>query len=321
MAYEHEDDDLERLKQWWKENGTATITGIALGVTLIFGWKGWQTYSQTRGEAASHVYEQVLGNFGAGQNAQGQEAAKKLLDEFSGSTYAALTSLLLAKQAADENKPEVALAHLDWAIANADLPQLATIAGLRKTRLLLDRGDITGARQLLEQSAVGDNRAFAGLAAVLKGDIYLAEGSVEEAKQAYKTALDEPGLSGMQRREVQLKYDNLGTREAQVVAALSEADLVVLAAAGPQAEQETPDTPVPAVPAAADSATGPNASTETPAPVENAPAPEIEAAENSTAPVESTTAPEALPAAPEVSAETPAADEAATPPGAQPAGR
>ena len=37
-----EDEELQKLKTWWKSNGTSIIVGIALGIGAIAGVNGWQ---------------------------------------------------------------------------------------------------------------------------------------------------------------------------------------------------------------------------------------------------------------------------------------
>ena len=56
-TYQTEEEQVEAIKKWWKENGKSVIGGIVLGFAIIGGWKGWQGYQQNQGEAASQVYD------------------------------------------------------------------------------------------------------------------------------------------------------------------------------------------------------------------------------------------------------------------------
>jgi predicted negative regulator of RcsB-dependent stress response len=36
--YDTEEEQVEALKRWWKENGQATLAGLVLGIIVILGW-------------------------------------------------------------------------------------------------------------------------------------------------------------------------------------------------------------------------------------------------------------------------------------------
>ncbi len=40
-----EEEQVEALKDWWKENGRSLLLGVALALAIVFGWKGWETIS------------------------------------------------------------------------------------------------------------------------------------------------------------------------------------------------------------------------------------------------------------------------------------
>ena len=45
MAYSiEEEQEINQLKDWWKENGKAIIVAFVLGVGGMFGWRYWQVY-------------------------------------------------------------------------------------------------------------------------------------------------------------------------------------------------------------------------------------------------------------------------------------
>jgi predicted negative regulator of RcsB-dependent stress response len=218
----HEDEDLEKIKQWWKENGTAVILGISLGLAAIFGWRGWQMYQQNQGEAASHLYQQSFNQFRVGQENEARATAERLLTEYSNSTYAALASLMLAAhQAATKGQPEAALAHLDWVINNAKPAALKELAQLRKARILVSEGQIDKALTIVN-GTVSD--AFKPAYLALKGDILLHQGQPEQAREIYQQALQAEGLAGQQRQWVDLKLNDLGVNTPAVIAQLTETD-------------------------------------------------------------------------------------------------
>ena len=41
-SYRTEEEQVEALKAWWRENGKSTVVAIAMAVMGVFGWQGWQ---------------------------------------------------------------------------------------------------------------------------------------------------------------------------------------------------------------------------------------------------------------------------------------
>ena len=47
-----EEEQVERLKQWWKENGRSIIAGVVIGLGVFGSWQGWRAYQIQQAEAA-----------------------------------------------------------------------------------------------------------------------------------------------------------------------------------------------------------------------------------------------------------------------------
>ena len=89
--YNNEDEQLEALKQWWKENGAAVITGIVLGAAALFGWRFWQDYQVEQAQAASAVYAEMRA--AAGDVDTLMAGAEMLRSDYARTPYAALAAL------------------------------------------------------------------------------------------------------------------------------------------------------------------------------------------------------------------------------------
>ena len=50
-----DDEKLAELKKWWGENGGSIITGIVLGLAVLFGSKAWFAYQERNAETASNI--------------------------------------------------------------------------------------------------------------------------------------------------------------------------------------------------------------------------------------------------------------------------
>ena len=54
---ETDEEQVEKLKKWWQENGRAVITGLVLGVVGLFGYRYWVDQQEATAEAASALDE------------------------------------------------------------------------------------------------------------------------------------------------------------------------------------------------------------------------------------------------------------------------
>jgi predicted negative regulator of RcsB-dependent stress response len=198
--YLNEDEQVEALKRWWKENGKAVIGGAVLGLAVVGGWQGWQKYTTAQAERASAYFEQFLQTVRGNDAAAAKQQGERLLGEFGDSTYAVLTALELARVEYQQGEADSAVARLRWAVAHAEDPGLEQLARLRLARLLFDAGDLDAAAQLVKGQVAA---AFAGEFAVLRGDIARAQGDTAAARSAYQEALSH-GVANQDLLEMKL---------------------------------------------------------------------------------------------------------------------
>lgn len=207
-AYLNEDEQVEALKKWWRENGTAIIIGIVIGLAAIIGVRYWFKYQQTRALNASGAYQHFLDAVGKKTKDKGaaRELADSILDKYKGTPYAALTALKLAKEDVDANKLPAAAKQLRWAMKNPGHKTIAMIARLRLARVLVAENKLDDALTLLNQvkDATFDPRFN-----IVRGDILSKQGKSMQAREAYQLALTDRSLAGKQRQFVEMKMDAL----------------------------------------------------------------------------------------------------------------
>jgi len=209
--FETEEQQVEALKKWWKENGISVVAGVVLGLSLLMGWRWWQTYSEQQAHLASGLYEQVQLFLTSDQTDKAVGFAEKLLSEHSGSTYAVLAVLNLARLDLEKEDIDSSHVRLQWILdQNGSLSELTHIARLRKARLYLSEEKLAKASRLIEGVDVGE---FKGAYAELRGDIAVAEARTDAARTAYTEALEGDELSGKHREWVQIKLDDLGVKQ------------------------------------------------------------------------------------------------------------
>jgi predicted negative regulator of RcsB-dependent stress response len=199
-------DDIERLKDWWKNYGAALITGVVLGLLLLFGNKYWQHYKESRLVAASELYDQLLQSQRLKQAEAVRVAGEKLVQEYAATPYAGLAALLLAQTRYQAGDVVGAKQHLKWAMEESGSPATGHAARLRLARLLAGAGESEAALALIE---VKDKAGFVAEYQELKGDLLVALNRRDEARAVYRDALKHLGSSSYQS-VLQMKLDELG---------------------------------------------------------------------------------------------------------------
>ncbi len=208
MSYATDEEQLEALKRWWRENGRAIIAGVVLALVGVLGWQQWNGYQERQAEAASNEYALLLDEI---RSEDGYEAAlargQKLVDKYSGTPYATLAALRLAQYQVERGEFDAAAVQLRWAVQNGHNDSLRHIARLRLGRLLLGQQDYQAA---LDAVRTGDEGAFRSQYQELRGDIYAARGERDAAVRAYQAALAASENGGQRRVLIQLKLVDLG---------------------------------------------------------------------------------------------------------------
>lgn len=204
-GYQSEEQQVEAIKQWWRENGRAIVAGVAIGVALILGWQAWQQYAVNRSTNASVAYQQML-TLG-GEPEAGIAQGQRLMEEYAGTGYADLAALFVAKLHLDKGDVESAQVTLRSMMDGATEPELGSVARLRLAQLELAQGD---ADEVLNLLAGDPPPGFASAYAELRGDAHVVKGDREQAARAYDEALAAASSDAVGRGRLQMKRDDLG---------------------------------------------------------------------------------------------------------------
>jgi predicted negative regulator of RcsB-dependent stress response len=207
VEYTTEEQQVEAIKNWWKENAKSVIGGILIGLAVLFGGRAYLHQQDQHVANASMVFEGMMQNMAQNQPKQAAEKGAQLLGEYSDTPYAVMASLSMAKIKADEGDLTTAKLHLRYALDNAKKDEIKHVARLRLARVLLAEGNNDEALKLLDSADPG---TFAASYQELKGDIYVAKGDIENARSAYTLALAAMGPGDRGRNNLQMKLDDLG---------------------------------------------------------------------------------------------------------------
>lgn len=211
-----EEEQLEAIKRWWKENGTSLLAGAVLAAAGVFGWNAWQDYQQGQAVAASSSYQQLLDlasrdSLDDGALAQAQGLVDTLQEDHDGTLYSELALLLEARLEVDAGDVEGARESLETLIEGSDDGYLTGLARLRLARLQSAEGNHETALATLD----GDiPEALAAQRDNVRGDIYHATGQRDQALEAWQSAQSLAEESGQPLYGISLKLDDLGDQEA-----------------------------------------------------------------------------------------------------------
>ena len=182
-----EDEQTEKIRHWWKKNGSAIIVGLVLGIGSVAGYQGWGVYQTRQAEAASDLYQEMLRSLENEALTRVRESADSLISKFGSTAYADAASLMLARLDVESGQPEQAGHHLSRVIDHSKDSAMQHIARLRLVTLALDQGDLKWADQLLKIQPMG---GFESRYDELRGDIFTARNDLKNARNAYQSALE-----------------------------------------------------------------------------------------------------------------------------------
>ena len=186
-TYLTEEERVEALQRWWKENRSSLAWGVIMGLAVIAGWKYWQGHQQVQREQASFAYHIVGQALTAKKPDEAAKAAEHLIENYSSTTYADFARITLAKLKASAGDLEAAKLRLEEEVNQGHDETLKDLARLRLARVLLAQGNFDAGLSVLKNS---DKTAgqFSALLEEVRGDLLVATKRTEEGRSAYLKA-------------------------------------------------------------------------------------------------------------------------------------
>ncbi|HHF0182020.1 TPA: YfgM family protein [Haemophilus influenzae] len=204
MAYSiEEEQEINQLKDWWKENGKTIIVAFILGVGGMFGWRYWQTHQAEQIAQASAQYDTLINSV-----QQDEQAKKANIEQFvqanSKTAYAVFALLDEAKKATEKQDFSAAEANLNQALTQSQDEVLTSIIALRLSAVQFQLGQLDNALSTLNQVK---GESFNARKAILTGDIQIAKGDKVAAKNSFEQA--QQSGSQLEQQMAKMKLNNL----------------------------------------------------------------------------------------------------------------
>ncbi|WP_422465565.1 YfgM family protein [Endozoicomonas sp. ALC013] len=231
MSYQSDEEQVQLLKNLWKDYGQPVVLGVAMTLAAVSGYQYWQKTQQQEIAEASSLYQNLLDIISNGSSLEQQaqlsaplteeqkatvsHVVSSLQKDHGSSQYAAFATLFLAQQQVQDNQLSAARASLEWVLAQKPAVEIQTMASVRLARVLISESSGNGQQALDILTRLNAGKSYEATVESAKGDAYLALGDRKQAETAYRKAVDAAQDNGLNRPLLQLKLDDLAAMAPQ----------------------------------------------------------------------------------------------------------
>jgi predicted negative regulator of RcsB-dependent stress response len=203
-----EQEQLAELNAWWKQHGSLIVAAITAAALTFAGWQAWRWYERSQAAQAGALFDTLQRAAQAGDAKALRDASGALLENYPRTMYATMGALTAARFYFDRGDLKNAKAQLQWVLQHAPQDDFRDLARLRLAAVLLDEKAYDEALKLLDEK---HGAAFDAQYEAAKGDVLVAKNQAEQARAAYRLALEKAGSANTAFREsVRMRLEALG---------------------------------------------------------------------------------------------------------------
>ncbi|QDE32055.1 tetratricopeptide repeat protein [Shewanella polaris] len=200
--YSTEEQQVDAIKQFWKDYGASIVIGAVVGLGGLYGWNTYSDMKVTAAEDASESFQTIVAQ--STNPAALLVQAESFATEHDSQGYQSLLELMVAKSAVEAGDLAKAEASFTKVIAAEPGSGLGMVAMIRLARIQAEQDNLGMALATLEQVT---DKAFSSQREELKGDFLVRQGDLDKAKLAYQAAVDNGGA--LTSPALTMKLDNL----------------------------------------------------------------------------------------------------------------
>lgn len=182
-VYTTENEQVDALRRFFTENGKALVVGVVLGIAALVGWCYWQNHQSVDLMAASQSYQEASDRMAAGKP-DDVAVAEKFVQA---NSYGVLAALQLAKHFVEQNDLAKAEQKLVRAQSQTKDDNLLSQINLRLARIQIQEKKWDHALKTLDEVK---DAGWAALVQDTRGDVFLAKGDAQSAREAYSKGLE-----------------------------------------------------------------------------------------------------------------------------------
>src|SRR5512135_725871 len=93
----HEQEQVDALKSWWKDNGKWVVGVLVVGLLAYAGTQFWKNHKESQAAEAGKLYVEVIKQVATNDAKRISDAADALASRYSSSAYAPRAQLLAAQ--------------------------------------------------------------------------------------------------------------------------------------------------------------------------------------------------------------------------------
>lgn len=215
-----EQEQIDALKAFWKQYGNLITWVLILALGAYAAWNGWNWYQRDQASKAGAMFDELDRALAAGDADKAGRIANDLKTAYPRTAAAQQGALAAAKLQFDKGQADAAKATLAWVAANATDDDYKTVARMRLAGVLLEAKQFDEALKQLDDAK---SPAFEALVADRRGDILLAQGKADAARQAFQAAWAAMDDKLDYKRLIEAKLVSLAAAPAAAASAASGA--------------------------------------------------------------------------------------------------
>lgn len=181
-----EKEQIEQMRDWWRENGTYVILGLVLGIGGVFGFNAWKDSQESVRVNASTRFEDLADEVAENRLDDAEIVAEDLYSEYAETIYADQARLAMARLYMDQGRDQDAADALNALVSAGNSDELRMVARLRLAKVYLYQNK---PQEVIDLLTGYEESGFSARYSEAIGDAHYALGDYAEAEAAWQLAL------------------------------------------------------------------------------------------------------------------------------------
>ena len=202
-----EQERIDTLRYFLRDWGKYIIGLIAVIIIAYVADSLWNWYQVRDSAKAAILYQSFSAEAKNNNTPKVYAIANTMENSYPTNEYTAMASMMAAKIAKDKSENTPAEKYLKFVINNSKNNGLVDVARLRLADVYIDEHKFNLVVPLLMEK---HDKSFDALYYSKRGDLHLAKGELNQAREAYKAALKMAGDNQSVAEVIQMRLDVLG---------------------------------------------------------------------------------------------------------------